>query len=258
MEPDIQAYTAVMEEIRRRTEVVSALFGPHPRRPLAGAQPERVQPVHPGWLRRSLFKCRHVHSLFVSRGLGASAERFARVVLSRLRAGGNMYRATQVESMVLQVRMIAELIAFASLAANKQVFEENQRNFEKSWNLAKLMKDIQKLNPGFYPRPILEVPAKKPGITNDLVDVTSGFMEREELVEVHGRCGGVLHARNPYGDPIRYEDFEVLIPIWMEKIRVLLNSHVIQLFGNTRLYVVHMKEAHDDRVRVHTFEHVDA
>jgi len=249
MEPDIQAYTAVMEEIRRRTEVVSALFGRQSRKPLAGAQPESVHPIHFGWLHRSLF---------VSCRLGGSAARFARLILSHLRAGRNMYRATQVESMVLQVRMIAELIAFASLAANKQVFEENQRNFEKSWNLAKLMKDIQKLNPGFYPKPVFEVPSKKPGIMNDLLDVTSGFMERDELVEVHGRCGGVLHARNPYGDPIRYEDFEVLIPIWMEKIQNLLNCHVVQLFGNTRLYVVHMKEPQDGRARVHTFERVDA
>jgi len=199
MEPDIQAYTEVMEEIRRRTEVVSALFS-------------------------------------------------GRATV--------MYKVTQVESMVLQVRMIAELIAFASLAANRQVFEENQRNFKKTWDLAKLMKDIQKLNPGFYPKPVLEVPSKTPGVKNDLVDVTSGFMGRDELVEVHGRCGGLLHARNPYGDPIRCEDFELLIPTWMEKIKKLLNCHVVQLLGNTRLYIVHMKESHDDRVHVHTFERV--
>ena len=58
MEPDINAYIAVMEEIKLRRDVVSAL---------------------------------HDKRISV------------------------MYRATHVESMVLQVRMITELVALASL-----------------------------------------------------------------------------------------------------------------------------------------------
>ena len=70
MEPDINAYIAVMEEIKRRTKVVFAL---------------------------------HARTINV------------------------VYRATHVESMVLQVRMITELVALASLAANKSLFEKNKK-----------------------------------------------------------------------------------------------------------------------------------
>ena len=42
-----------------------------------------------------------------------------------------LYRATHIESMVLQVRMILELIALASIAANKKLFENNKAKFEK-------------------------------------------------------------------------------------------------------------------------------
>ena len=35
------------------------------------------------------------------------------------------YTSIQIESMALQVRMITELIALGSLAANKPLFEEN-------------------------------------------------------------------------------------------------------------------------------------
>jgi hypothetical protein len=100
MEPDIQAYVSVMEEIKRRTEVIFAL------------------------LKRDI-KVK--------------------------------YEVTQVETMILQVRMITELIALASLAANKTIFEQNQKKFEKHWHPSKILKDIGKLNPNFYPRPIVEV-----------------------------------------------------------------------------------------------------
>jgi hypothetical protein len=201
MEPDIQAYTSVMEEIRRRTDLVSALYD------------EKIKV---------------------------------------------MYKATQVESMVLQVRMITELIALASLAANKEIFEDNQRKFEKHWNPAKIIKDLKALNPRFYPQPIVEVPSKTAGIMNDLVAVTTGFMTPEELVAAHGRCAHVLHARNPYGKPTDYGAYQGIVLTWMEKINRLLNCHQIQLLDSERIYIVHMKEKRDGRVHMYTFQRADA
>jgi len=201
MEPDIQAYTSVMEEIKRRTAVVSALLN------------NRVTVV---------------------------------------------YKATQVESMVLQVRMITELIALASLAANRAIFEDNQRKFEKHWDAVRILKDVEELNPNFYPKPVIEVPSKTAEIKNDLVDMVTGFMERDELIEVHGRCGNVLHARNPYGKPLDYGAYENMIPAWMERIMKLLNCHQIWLLGSGRFYLVHMKEDSDDHVHMYTFQRDDA
>ena len=56
-----------------------------------------------------------------------------------------MYRATHVESMVLQVRMITELVALASLAANKSLFEKNKKKFEKHWQPAKNTQGCRKV-----------------------------------------------------------------------------------------------------------------
>jgi hypothetical protein len=201
MEPDIQAYTAVMEEIRRRTSLVRALI----------SDEVRV-----------------------------------------------MYKATQVESMVLQVRMIIELVALASLAANKEIFEDAKRKFEKHWCPDKILKDVERLNPNFYPVPIVEVPSRTPGIKNDLVRLTSGFMERKELVEVHGRCGNVLHARNPYGKALDYAVYEELVPEWTRRIMKLLNCHQVKLLDDETIYLVHMKEEQDDRVHMSTFRRANA
>jgi hypothetical protein len=201
MAPDIQAYTAVMEEIKRRVAVVEKL-------------------------------------------------RSNNIAL--------LYPATQVESTVLQVRMITELVALASLAANKSIFEENRRKFDKHWDPVKILKDVERLNPEFYPKPVVEARSETPGVKTILVDMTSGFMEQDELIEVHGRCGNVLHARNPYAEALDYGAYDRIVPTWMSRITALLNCHRIKLLDGDSFYLVHMHEAHDGRVHMYTFQRTDA
>ncbi len=165
-----------------------------------------------------------------------------------------IYKATQVESMVLQVRMITELVAMASLAANREIFERNEKKFAKHWHPDKILKDIEDINPGFYPAPITEVPSGDPRYKNMLVDMTDGFMTRNELVQVHGRCGDVLHAQNPYGKKTNYGEHAALVQQWMERIKNLLNCHKVQLHDNDCFYIVHMKEEQDDKVHMYRFE----
>ena len=197
MEPDINAYIAVMEEIKRRMDVVCALYA------------QRISV---------------------------------------------MYRATHVESMVLQVRMITELVALASLAANKSIFEQNRTKFEDYWRPKEILKDVESLNPNFYPRPIVEVPLKNSRAKNELVEMKTGFMKRDELIQVHRECGKRLHAQNPFGKAVDYDYYEKMIPKWMERIRKLLNCHQIKLLNGNRFYLVHMKEERDNHVHMYTFE----
>lgn len=201
MNPDISAYTSVMEEIKRRTIVITALRNEN-----------------------------------------------ANVV----------YKATQIESMVLQVRMITELIALATIAANKSLFEETKNKFDKHWHPDKILKDIERLNPNFYPKPIKESHSKQPGIAAELVEVKTGFLTRDDLIAVHGRCGDLLHAKNPYGKGVDYSLYEKMVPQWMDKIKKLLNCHQVKLLDDTVFYLVHMKEDRDDKVHMYTFGKVDA
>lgn len=165
-----------------------------------------------------------------------------------------VYRATHIESMVLQVRMITELIALASIAANRKLFEVQSKKFEKHWHPDKILKDVERLNPNFYPRPIKEVPSERNGVVNDLVDIKSGFLTRDQLIGLHGRCGDLLHAKNPYGKGVDYALYERMVPQWLEQIRVLLNCHKIRLLDNEYFYLVHMKEERNDNVHMYTFQ----
>jgi hypothetical protein len=180
------------------------------------------------------------------------------VVHSFLNGTSNaLYRATYVESIYLQIRMILELIALASIAANKAIFEENQKKFHKHWNPSDILRDIEKVNPNYYPKPIREVPSKTKGVVNDLLDINDGFLTKEELISTHGRTGNILHARNPYNIHWDYAEYEANIPGIMNKIKFLLNSHKIQLLGDHNFfYLIHMKEERDDRVHYYKFQKI--
>ena len=197
MEPDIKAYIAVMEEIKRRMEVVSTL------------QARKID---------------------------------------------LMYRAIRVEFMVLQVRMITELVALASLAANKSIFQQHKKKFEKHWYPKDILKDVESLNPNFYPKPIAQVPVNDTRTEIVLVETETGFMTRDELIEVHGRCGNLLHARNPFGKDADYDYYENIVPTWLKRIAKLLGSHRIKLLNKDRFYWVWMKDAKDGRVHMQPLE----
>ena len=193
MEPDKKAYIAVMEEIKRRIEVVSALHD------------------------------------------------------QRIRV---MYLAPHVESMVLQVRMITELVALASLAANKAIFEEHKKKFENHWHPKVILKDVESLNPNFYPKPIAQMPLSETRIEIALVETETGFMTRDELIQVHGRCGNLLHAQNPFGKGADYDYYEKMVPKWMGQIAKLLSSHRVKLLNKNHFYWVLMKDGKDNQVRM--------
>ncbi|MGI0133910.1 MAG: hypothetical protein ACREBW_03005 [Candidatus Micrarchaeaceae archaeon] len=163
----------------------------------------------------------------------------------------------RVECAALQLRMVLELIALASLAANKELFQQQSMRFEKHWRPSEIIKDLEKLNPKFYPIPFRSSEPDDAGLRSHL-PLSDGFLAKDELVAVHGRCGNVLHARNPFGKPIDYDGFLADIIAWTNKVTSLLNTHEIWLLGDDHFHVVNMTEQGNDAVRMYTFQRVDA
>lgn len=176
-------------------------------------------------------------------------------VINAFGAGGAaaLYKATTIESVYLQFRKILELIALGSLVANKKEFAKVYGGFAKCWNAQYLLKDIERVNPDFYPRPIVEVPAKEPGVKMDWQDKKDGFLTKDEFLKLYVKCGAIMHAVNPYGSQIDYVYYERSIQGWLDKIIGLLNCHTIRLVNDPNLYLLHKKESRDDRVYHYVF-----
>ena len=168
------------------------------------------------------------------------------------------YLITTVESVCLQIRKILELIALASLVANKAEYEKQREKFRTDWHASRILKTLDKVNPNFYPCPTRQVIDPE---TNQVVEVKSiptGYLTRAEFEVLYDKCGGILHAHNPFAENQQeIQEFWDSTLEWMNKIMVLLNHHQVQLVDERYQLRVLMKEKKDGDVRVWLFERED-
>ena len=166
-----------------------------------------------------------------------------------------IYPATSIECAALQLRKILELIALGSLVAHKDEYAANYENFASHWHAERILRDIGKINPDFYPRPMREAPSTRPGIKMDLIDIKDGFLTKDDFISTYNELGGILHAKNPFSSKIEYGRSKDLIREAIGKTVILLNSHQIRLLKSQDFLLVHMKEK-DDRTHAYIFGQV--
>lgn len=164
-----------------------------------------------------------------------------------------LYMPTTVETTGLQFRKVFELVAFASLAANRDEYSSAYSDFAKHWEASKLIKNLRRINPKFYPHPVVETPTSDPRALHQLKDRQDDYLTEDELVEAHGRCGVLMHATNPFGPEIQYEYYQKQFNDWLAKIINLLNNHQVHLVGDIGFYLFHMKEEGHEGVRWYRF-----
>jgi hypothetical protein len=157
-----------------------------------------------------------------------------------------VYLATTVESACLQVRKILELIAFGSLVANLEEFSKQHEKFSKYWNASLMLKDMERVNPDFYPKPIIQRPCDEPGIHMKWDDRPDDYLTKEKFVKVYEKCGAILHSENPFGSKVDYNFYQSSLPVWRNEIVNLLNAHTIKLVGDINLYLFQMGSGKDN------------
>ena len=89
-----------------------------------------------------------------------------------------MYLQTTAESIGLQIRKILELIALASLVANRSEYQKFRTNFHRDWNGKRILETLEKANPNFYPRPTKQVVNRITGKVESLEEIKSGYLTK--------------------------------------------------------------------------------
>lgn len=161
------------------------------------------------------------------------------------------------EFVCIQLRKTLELIAFASLTANKERYAEVHADFESHWNAKRLLINLEKIHPHFYPRPIQLDGQNEKGVKH-FANVADGYLTREEFVILYQKCSEALHARNPFRTDSKVINFGRSIREWVGRIQKLLAVHYMQLAGSENLWVVLMQHPDDGKVHALTSEPVDA
>lgn len=157
--------------------------------------------------------------------------------LERLRASENylsayesLKRLYDLESAALQLRKAMEAIAFAAIAPNKQMYAAFRKNaerpahFGKDWQADSIFQSLAKVNPDFYPDPLLQQTRVGPNAWH-FGKPLDGYMKRKNFESLYKRLGKFLHADNPWGDDKGWGNFAKDLPDAILKIRALLKKH---------------------------------
>lgn len=161
------------------------------------------------------------------------------------------YELLDGELIFLQFRKILEQVAFASLAANKEVYAAARAKFAADWRAKKILEYLESVNPEFYPQPftIASVAIESGRRRFHFEPLESGFLTKDEFAELYEYCADILHARNPYGAGSPIVNTRLSAPEWLSRIEKLITLHRVHLIsGGCWLGAVPDKDG-----RVHTY-----
>ena len=169
-----------------------------------------------------------------------------------------MYLGTTTESICLQLRVVLELIAMSSLVANKSAYEKAHGDFRSRWKAKQILKEIENLNPHFYPQPTSQVVDPAMGKVTETIPVEGGYLTRQDFEHLYDSVSDFLHAENPYavGAGCDSRSFLDEVPKWMSRIWALLNHHQVQLIDTTHQLWVLMTAEEDGNVHVSLFQNL--
>ena len=153
------------------------------------------------------------------------------------------------ELVCVQLRKVLELIALASLSANKDKYSEVYKNFESHWHAERIIEALNKIHPEFYPKPVES--ASKDEIGNkQLTQLMEGFLSKDEFIMLYKKCSEVLHSRNPFRSDSLVIDFGYSIRDWVSRIQKLLKLHYISPAGSDDIWLVQMQHPEDGKVHL--------
>src|SRR5260370_12202469 len=102
------------------------------------------------------------------------------------------YPVFDAETIFVQFRKTLELIAFASLTANKAEYSAQFAKFSTHWNAERMLRDLEKVNPEFYPVS-LQLPEQTSDGVKHVQLIPDVFLTKHEFVSLYDTCAKLSH-----------------------------------------------------------------
>lgn len=157
------------------------------------------------------------------------------------------------ELFAVHFRKTLELIAFASMIANKDQYSSIHKNFSSHWNAKEMLDHLEKINPEFYPAPMKVANINNDGVKN-LQFIQHGFLTKNQFISLYNQCCGSLHTRNPYSTKSNLALVKLDAKKWISHIQKLLAFHRARMFGTSEGWLVVMQYETDGQVHAFPFQ----
>ena len=154
------------------------------------------------------------------------------------RRTSTLFPQTNIEFSLLQIRKILELIALSSLVSNMDLYKSKLESIEHMWNARLIFRDIERINPDFYPSAIIIDPGDK----SKWYDRTDNILSKDEFIKIYDKIGKAMHEDSPLlsfkETELYYKEMENNILGWIKKIQNLLWAHLIKLEDKDTIFYV--------------------
>lgn len=168
-----------------------------------------------------------------------------------------VYTQTRIEFICLQLRFILESLAMACLVANGDDLEDVSKKLTREYRPEPILRRLEAINPHCYPQPVTLIDnaasqqALPVGMHGDLYKgelkdrAGNDWLMREEINEIYGRLGQVLHASNPMKEDFDLDYYERESLKWYHKIVNLITHHKVTVLDDKNMYIVVVGHADD-------------
>lgn len=141
-----------------------------------------------------------------------------------------------LEASALQLRKGLETLAFAAIAPNQSAYAAHRAklvknpDFTRDYHAKWIFNDLAKINPDFYPLPLLPMKNVTPeGSQNNHFHCDrkeSGYLSKTEFISVYDRLGKHLHARNPWSKGDALEGLSEMAAKTIDAVHGLIELHL--------------------------------
>lgn len=135
-----------------------------------------------------------------------------------------------LEAAVLQARKALESVAYAAIAPNKASYEkfraqaEKPADYRKDFNARAILQHLAKINPDFYPSPLMPATQTAPGHWH-YERRADGYLTKGNFEAFYDRLGKYLHADNPWGSDKGVANLVRDLPLIFTQLKALLSLH---------------------------------
>lgn len=140
------------------------------------------------------------------------------------------------ELIFVQFRKALELIAFATLTANREKYSATYENFRSHWKAKLMLEAVEKINPDFFPL-ALGPPTRVGDKHVQFMNPPDDALTKEDFARLYDTCSELLHSRNPFSTKDQVTDIGYSVDEWVARFQRLLSWHSVQLLDGTRWMV---------------------